>query len=161
MVDPRVLEMAGVDPEEYTGFAAGFGVERFAMVLFEVQDLRNFWNSDMRFLKQFPADIQASYRRRATAAAAAAPAADIDVDGNVSSGCGGERDAPPQQMITVGAIKHALSRAAMRDPFISNFGRLSFFRRISTHISKRTNLMPTKCPRLTRGLYPCQFMPGR
>ncbi|CAM9149040.1 unnamed protein product, partial [Scytosiphon promiscuus] len=59
MVDPRVLEMAGVDPEEYTGFAAGFGVERFAMVLFEVQDLRNFWNSDMRFLKQFPADIQA------------------------------------------------------------------------------------------------------
>lgn len=62
MVDPRVLEMAGVDPEEYTGFAAGFGVERFAMVLFGVQDLRNFWNSDMRFLEQFPADIQASFR---------------------------------------------------------------------------------------------------
>lgn len=59
MVDPRVLEMAGVDPNEYTGFAAGFGVERFAMVLFGVQDLRNFWNSDMRFLEQFPADIQA------------------------------------------------------------------------------------------------------
>lgn len=58
MVDPRVLEKAGVDPEEYTGFAAGFGVERFAMVLFEVQDLRLFWNSDMRFLEQFPADIQ-------------------------------------------------------------------------------------------------------
>ncbi|CAB1096277.1 unnamed protein product [Ectocarpus sp. CCAP 1310/34] len=60
MVDPRVLEMAGVDPEEYSGFAAGFGVERFAMVLFGVQDLRNFWSSDMRFLEQFPADIQAS-----------------------------------------------------------------------------------------------------
>ncbi|CBJ30142.1 phenylalanyl-tRNA synthetase [Ectocarpus siliculosus] len=58
MVDPRVLEMAGVDPEEYSGFAAGFGVERFAMVLFGVQDLRNFWSSDMRFLEQFPADIQ-------------------------------------------------------------------------------------------------------
>ncbi|CAM9504819.1 unnamed protein product, partial [Ectocarpus sp. 13 AM-2016] len=59
MVDPRVLEMAGVDPEEYSGFAAGFGVERFAMVLFGVQDLRNFWSSDMRFLEQFPSDIQA------------------------------------------------------------------------------------------------------
>lgn len=60
MVDPRVLEKAGVDPEEYTGFAAGFGVERFAMVLFGVPDLRLFWDSDMRFLDQFPADIQAS-----------------------------------------------------------------------------------------------------
>lgn len=62
MVDPRVLVKAGVDPDEYTGFAAGFGVERFAMVLFEVQDLRMFWQSDARFLSQFPADIQASER---------------------------------------------------------------------------------------------------
>lgn len=58
MVDPRVLEKAGVDPEEYIGFAAGFGVERFAMVLFGVPDLRLFWNSDVRFLDQFPADIE-------------------------------------------------------------------------------------------------------
>lgn len=64
MVDPRVLEKAGVDPEQYSGFAAGFGVERFAMVLFEVDDLRLFWNSDMRFLEQFPADIQARFDHR-------------------------------------------------------------------------------------------------
>eukprot|EP00611_Tribonema_gayanum_P004550 TRINITY_DN13744_c0_g1_i4.p1 TRINITY_DN13744_c0_g1~~TRINITY_DN13744_c0_g1_i4.p1 ORF type:complete len:441 (-),score=157.33 TRINITY_DN13744_c0_g1_i4:46-1323(-) len=58
MVDPRVLEMAGVDPVEYAGFAAGFGVERFAMVLFGVPDLRTFWESDVRFLEQWPSDIQ-------------------------------------------------------------------------------------------------------
>ncbi|CAM9368684.1 unnamed protein product [Discosporangium mesarthrocarpum] len=58
MVDPNVLEMAGVDPEKYSGFAAGFGIERFAMVLFSVPDLRLFWGSDQRFLEQFPADIQ-------------------------------------------------------------------------------------------------------
>lgn len=64
MVDPRVLEKAGVDPEEYTGFAAGFGVERFAMVLFGVPDLRLFWESDARFLSQFPADIQVSVEKQ-------------------------------------------------------------------------------------------------
>jgi hypothetical protein len=46
--------MAGIDPELYTGFAAGFGVERFAMVMHDIQDLREFTKSDVRFLNQFP-----------------------------------------------------------------------------------------------------------
>lgn len=54
MVDPRVLEKAGIDPEEYSGFAAGFGVERFAMIIHGVKDLREFVKSDVRFLQQFP-----------------------------------------------------------------------------------------------------------
>ena len=54
MVDPNVLEMAGIDPNEYSGFAAGFGVERFAMVIHQIDDLRLFYNSDKRFLQQFP-----------------------------------------------------------------------------------------------------------
>eukprot|EP00526_Cylindrotheca_closterium_P004941 CAMPEP_0113633386 /NCGR_PEP_ID=MMETSP0017_2-20120614/17374_1 /TAXON_ID=2856 /ORGANISM="Cylindrotheca closterium" /LENGTH=634 /DNA_ID=CAMNT_0000544021 /DNA_START=128 /DNA_END=2032 /DNA_ORIENTATION=+ /assembly_acc=CAM_ASM_000147 len=54
MVDPRVLEKAGIDPEEYSGFAAGFGVERFAMIIHGVSDLREFVKSDVRFLEQFP-----------------------------------------------------------------------------------------------------------
>lgn len=54
MVDPRVLEMAGIDPEEYSGFAAGFGVERFAMVIHGINDLREFYKNDKRFLQQFP-----------------------------------------------------------------------------------------------------------
>lgn len=54
MVDPRVLEMAGIDPDEYSGFAAGFGVERFAMVIHEINDIREFYKNDKRFLKQFP-----------------------------------------------------------------------------------------------------------
>lgn len=54
MVDPNVLTMAGVDPEKYSGFAAGFGVERFAMVIHQITDIRSFYNSDTRFLEQFP-----------------------------------------------------------------------------------------------------------
>lgn len=54
MVDPNVLEMAGIDPNEYSGFAAGFGVERFAMVMHQIDDLRLFYGSDKRFLQQFP-----------------------------------------------------------------------------------------------------------
>jgi aminoacyl tRNA synthase complex-interacting multifunctional protein 1 len=54
MVDPAVLEMAGVDPNKYSGFAAGFGVERFAMVIHNIKDLREFVKSDLRFVEQFP-----------------------------------------------------------------------------------------------------------
>lgn len=54
MVDPRVLEKAGIDPEEFSGFAAGFGVERFAMVIHGINDLREFTKSDKRFIDQFP-----------------------------------------------------------------------------------------------------------
>ena len=53
MVDPNVLKSVGYDPEVYTGFAAGFGVERFAMVLHQIDDIRRFYNSDLRFLQQF------------------------------------------------------------------------------------------------------------
>jgi phenylalanyl-tRNA synthetase alpha chain len=53
MVDPNVLRAVGYDPEVYTGFAAGFGVERFAMVLHQIDDIRRVYNSDLRTLRQF------------------------------------------------------------------------------------------------------------
>jgi phenylalanyl-tRNA synthetase alpha chain len=53
MVDPNVLKAVGYDPEVYAGFAAGFGVERFAMVLHQIDDIRRLYNSDLRFLRQF------------------------------------------------------------------------------------------------------------
>ncbi|MEM7553313.1 MAG: phenylalanine--tRNA ligase subunit alpha [Cyanobacteria bacterium P01_A01_bin.84] len=53
MVDPNVLKAVGYDPEVYTGFAAGFGVERFAMVLHKLDDIRRVYASDLRFLRQF------------------------------------------------------------------------------------------------------------
>jgi phenylalanyl-tRNA synthetase alpha chain len=53
MVDPNVLKAVGYDPEIYSGFAAGLGVERFAMVLHEIDDIRRLYNSDLRFLQQF------------------------------------------------------------------------------------------------------------
>jgi len=54
MVDPRVLRAVGIDPEKYGGFAAGFGIERFAMVIHEIPDIRLFYENDVRFLEQFP-----------------------------------------------------------------------------------------------------------
>jgi len=53
MVHPRVLEMAGYDPQEVSGFAVGMGVERIAMLKYGIDDLRLFFENDMRFLKQF------------------------------------------------------------------------------------------------------------
>ena len=53
MVDPNVLKAVGYDPEIYTGFAAGFGAERFALVLHQIDDIRRLYNSDLRFLRQF------------------------------------------------------------------------------------------------------------
>lgn len=53
MVDPNVLKSVGYDPEVYSGFAAGFGVERFTMVLHQLDDIRRLYNSDLRFLQQF------------------------------------------------------------------------------------------------------------
>ena len=53
MVDPNVLKAVGYDPEVYTGFAGGFGVERLAMVFHEIDDIRRFYSSDLRFLQQF------------------------------------------------------------------------------------------------------------
>ena len=53
MVHPQVLISAGVDPKVYSGFAFGLGVERFAMLRYGVNDLRAFFENDVRFLKQF------------------------------------------------------------------------------------------------------------
>ena len=53
MVDPNVMKAVGYDPEVYTGFAAGLGVERFAMVLHQIDDIRRLYSSDLRFLRQF------------------------------------------------------------------------------------------------------------
>lgn len=53
MVDPNVLKSVGYDPEVYTGFAAGLGVERLAMVLHQIDDIRRLYQSDLRFLRQF------------------------------------------------------------------------------------------------------------
>ncbi len=53
MVHPNVLRYCGIDPEEYSGFAFGFGVERIAMAKFGIDDLRLLFENDVRFLKQF------------------------------------------------------------------------------------------------------------
>jgi len=53
MVHPNVLEMSGIDSERYTGFAFGFGVDRLSMLLYRVDDLRLFFENDLRFLQQF------------------------------------------------------------------------------------------------------------
>jgi phenylalanyl-tRNA synthetase alpha chain len=53
MVDPNVLINCGIDPEIYTGYAFGMGIERTAMLKYNVQDIRLFFENDFRFLKQF------------------------------------------------------------------------------------------------------------
>lgn len=53
MVHPNVLTGMGIDPERYTGFAFGIGIDRFAMLRYKVNDLRQFFNNDLRFLRQF------------------------------------------------------------------------------------------------------------
>ncbi len=53
MVHPHVLEMSGIDPKEYTGFAFGVGLERIALLKYEIDDMRLLYENDIRFLKQF------------------------------------------------------------------------------------------------------------
>ena len=53
MVHPHVLEMCGIDPQEYTGFAFGVGLERIALLKYEIDDMRLLYENDERFLKQF------------------------------------------------------------------------------------------------------------
>jgi len=53
MVHPVVLRNGGYDPEVYSGFAAGLGPERIAMLRYRIDDIRNFWSNDVRFLEQF------------------------------------------------------------------------------------------------------------
>jgi phenylalanyl-tRNA synthetase alpha chain len=53
MVHPRVLQRVGYDPERYTGFAWGMGVERIALIKYGIEDIRLFYGNDLRFLEQF------------------------------------------------------------------------------------------------------------
>jgi phenylalanyl-tRNA synthetase alpha chain len=53
MVHPRVLQAGGVDPEEFTGFAFGMGIERLAMMFYGINDLRYSMSGDLRFLSEF------------------------------------------------------------------------------------------------------------
>lgn len=53
MVDPNVLKNCGIDPEKYTGFAFGMGIERITMLKYQIKDLRLFFENDLRFLDQF------------------------------------------------------------------------------------------------------------
>ncbi|SHI64436.1 phenylalanyl-tRNA synthetase, alpha subunit [Mesonia phycicola] len=53
MVDPNVLKNCNIDPNEYSGFAFGMGIERIAMLLYQISDIRMFYENDVRFLNQF------------------------------------------------------------------------------------------------------------
>ena len=53
MVDPNVLEACNIDSNKYTGFAFGMGIERIAMLLYGIKDIRHYFENDVRFLRQF------------------------------------------------------------------------------------------------------------
>jgi phenylalanyl-tRNA synthetase alpha chain len=57
MVDPNVLKNTNIDPEKYTGYAFGMGIERIAMLLYQIPDIRMFFENDVRFLEQFKSII--------------------------------------------------------------------------------------------------------
>ena len=57
MVDPNVLKNCGIDPEEYSGFAFGVGIDRIAMLLHQIPDIRMFSENDVRFLEQFKSEL--------------------------------------------------------------------------------------------------------
>ena len=57
MVDPAVLENCGIDSKTHTGFAFGMGIERIAMLKYKADDLRLFYENDIRFLNQFSTSI--------------------------------------------------------------------------------------------------------
>jgi phenylalanyl-tRNA synthetase alpha chain len=57
MVDPNVLESCGIDSKKYTGFAFGMGIERIAMLKYQIKDLRLFTENDIRFLSQFRTEV--------------------------------------------------------------------------------------------------------
>lgn len=58
VVHPNVLEMSGIDSQKYSGFAFGLGVERFAMLKYGVDDIRHFYQNDVRFLNQFQTKVE-------------------------------------------------------------------------------------------------------
>ena len=53
MVHPKVLEVCGIDPNEYSGYAFGIGLERIVMSRYKITDIRMFYENDVRFLHQF------------------------------------------------------------------------------------------------------------
>ncbi len=57
MVDPNVLKNCDIDPKEYSGFAFGMGIERIAMLLYQIGDIRMFYENDVRFLEQFKSSL--------------------------------------------------------------------------------------------------------
>ncbi len=57
MVDPNVLSNCGIDPDKYSGYAFGMGIERIAMLLYQIGDIRLFFENDVRFLNQFKASL--------------------------------------------------------------------------------------------------------
>jgi len=57
MVDPNVLKNCGIDPEEFSGYAFGLGLERIAMLLYQIDDIRTLYENDVRFLNQFSKSI--------------------------------------------------------------------------------------------------------
>jgi phenylalanyl-tRNA synthetase alpha chain len=60
MVNPKVLQMCGVDPARYQGFAFGMGIERIAMLKYGIPDLRTFYEADLRWLRHYgflPLDV--------------------------------------------------------------------------------------------------------
>jgi phenylalanyl-tRNA synthetase alpha chain len=57
MVDPNVLKSSNIDPEIYSGYAFGMGIERIAMLKYQVKDLRYYFENDVRFLQQFENEL--------------------------------------------------------------------------------------------------------
>ena len=66
MVHPNVLEMSGIDPEKYTGFAFGVGLERIALLKYEIDDMRLLYENDIRFLNQFSIRLEKESRKEWT-----------------------------------------------------------------------------------------------
>ena len=58
MVNPHVLEMCGIDPKRYSGFAFGIGLERITMLRYGIKDMRLMYEGDLRFLRQFREDVK-------------------------------------------------------------------------------------------------------
>jgi O-phosphoseryl-tRNA(Cys) synthetase len=63
MVHPAVFEAVGYDPERYTGFAFGLGIERVALLKWGVEDIRLFYENDLRFLERFPCELVYNWLR--------------------------------------------------------------------------------------------------
>ena len=57
MVDPNVLSNCNIDPEKFSGYAFGIGIERIAMLLYQIDDIRLFFENDIRFLEQFKGEF--------------------------------------------------------------------------------------------------------